>query len=386
MNKVVVITGGPGTGKTTTTLGIITAFRTAGLRILLAAPTGRAAKRLSEATGLEAKTIHRLLEFKPPEGYKRNEENPLEGDVLIIDECSMVDVILMYSLLRAVPDGMRVIFVGDVDQLPSVGAGNVLKDIISSEVFPVVRLTRIFRQAASSRIITNAHRINKGEMPDLSNSRGTDFFFQAVEEPEKAAGLITSLVRDRLPRYYHISPSAIQVLTPMQRGVVGATNLNQLLQEAVNPPTVRGNGQDNDQAGLRRGGIEYRAGDKVMQIRNNYDKEVFNGDIGVVKAVDLEERELSVQFDDRIIKYDASELDEIVLAYATTIHKAQGSEYSIVVMPVMMTHYVMLQRNLIYTGITRAKKGLVLVGSKKTKSSRESGTGGRCSVEPKCSP
>ena len=311
------------------------------------------------AGGMEQDDIHRLLEFKPPEGYKRNEENPLEGDVLIIDECSMVDVILMYSLLRAVPDGMRVIFVGDVDQLPSVGAGDVLKDIISSEVFPVVRLTRIFRQAASSRIITNAHRINKGEMPDLSNSRGTDFFFQAVEEPEKAAGLITSLVRDRLPRYYHISPSAIQVLTPMQRGVVGATNLNQMLQEAVNPPVAQG----NDQAGLRRGGVEYRAGDKVMQIRNNYDKEVFNGDIGVVKSVDLEEREMSVLFDDRIIKYDASELDEIVLA--TTIHKAQGSEYPIVVMPVMMTHYVMLQRNLIYTGITRAKKGLVLVGSKK---------------------
>ncbi len=277
----------------------------------------------------------------------------------------MVDVILMYSLLRAVPDGMRVIFVGDVDQLPSVGAGNVLRDIISSGVFPVVRLTRIFRQAASSRIITNAHRINKGEMPDLSNSRGTDFFFQAVEEPGKAAGLITSLVKDRLPRYYHISPSTIQVFTPMQRGVVGATNLNQLLQEAVNPPAPPGNGPDNEQVGLRRGGVEYRIGDKVMQIRNNYDKEVFNGDIGVVKAVDMEERELSVLFDDRVVKYDVSELDEIVLAYATTIHKAQGSEYPIVVMPSMMTHYVMLQRNLIYTGITRAKKGLVIVGSRK---------------------
>ena len=289
----------------------------------------------------------------------------LEGDVLIIDECSMVDVILMYSLLRAVPDGMRAIFVGDVDQLPSVGAGNVLRDIISSGVFPVVRLTRIFRQAASSRIITNAHRINKGEMPDLSNSRGTDFFFQAVEEPGKAAGLITSLVKDRLPRYYHISPSTIQVFTPMQRGVVGATNLNQLLQEAVNPPAPPGNGPDNEQVGLRRGGVEYRIGDKVMQIRNNYDKEVFNGDIGVVKAVDMEERELSVLFDDRVVKYDVSELDEIVLAYATTIHKAQGSEYPIVVMPIMMTHYVMLQRNLIYTGITRAKKGLVIVGSRK---------------------
>ena len=275
--KIMILTGGPGTGKSTTTMGIINSF--SGARILLAAPTGRAAKRLSEVTQMEAKTIHRLLEFKPPEGYKRNEENPLEGDVLIIDECSMVDVILMYSLLRAMPDGMRLILVGDVDQLPSVGAGNVLRDVIDSGVFPVVRLTRIFRQAASSRIITNAHRINKGEYPDLSNGRGTDFFFQSVEEPEKAVTLITSLIRERLPRFYGIRPQEIQLLTPMQRGVVGAANLNQVLQEALNPaspPDKFGNTTPE----LRRGGYTFRPGDKVMQIRNDYDKGLFTTTCG----------------------------------------------------------------------------------------------------------
>ena len=354
-NKLLVLTGGPGTGKTTTTLGIITAFREAGARILLAAPTGRAAKRLAETTGMEAKTIHRLLEIKPPEGYQRNEENPLEGDVLIVDECSMIDIMLMYNLLKAIPDGMTVIFVGDVDQLPSVGAGNVLRDIIDSGCFPVVRLTRIFRQAQTSRIIMNAHRVNRGQMPDLSNGRNSDFFFMERESPEEAAAAITALVKDKLPRYYRVAPSEIQVLTPMQRGEVGAGNLNQLLQGAINP----------GENGLRRGGYLFRERDKVMQIRNNYDKEVFNGDIGVVERVDLEDRALHVRFDDRTVEYDSTELDELVLAYATTIHKAQGSEYPIVVMPVLMTHYVMLQRNLFYTGITRAKKGLVIVGTKK---------------------
>ncbi len=226
-SKVMILTGGPGTGRSTTTMGIINSFY--GAKILLAAPTGRAAKRLSEVTQMEAKTIHRLLEFKPPEGYKRNEESPLEGDVLIVDECSMVDIVLMYSLLRAMPDGMRLILVGDVDQLPSVGAGNVLRDVIDSGAFPVVRLTRIFRQAASSRIITNAHRINKGEYPDLSNAHGTDFFFQGVEEPEKAVVLITQLIKERLPRFYGVRPQEIQLLTPMQRGMVGAANLNQVI-------------------------------------------------------------------------------------------------------------------------------------------------------------
>lgn len=354
-SKVLVLTGGPGTGKTTTTLGIITAFREAGAEILLAAPTGRAAKRLAETTGMEAKTIHRLLEVKPPEGYQRNEENPLQGDVLIVDECSMIDIMLMYNLLKAIPDSMTVILVGDVDQLPSVGAGNVLRDIIDSDCFPVVRLTRIFRQAQTSRIIMNAHRVNKGQMPDLSNGKNTDFFFMERETPEDAAATIVELVKTKLSRYYCVAPSEIQVLTPMQRGVVGATNLNQLLQETINPR----------ETGLRRGGYVFRERDKVMQIRNNYDKEVFNGDIGVVERVDLEDRALFVRFDDRTVEYDSTELDELVLAYATTIHKAQGSEYPIVVMPVLMTHYVMLQRNLIYTGITRAKKGLVIVGTKK---------------------
>ena len=369
-SKVLVLTGGPGTGKTTTTLGIITAFREAGARILLAAPTGRAAKRLSEATGLEAKTIHRLLEMKPPEGFQKNEDAPLEGDILIVDECSMIDIMLAYSLLRAVPDTMRLIFVGDTDQLPSVGAGNVLRDMIASGSLPVVRLTRIFRQAQASRIITNAHRINHGQMPDISNGRQSDFFFidadrlaaQKGLEPDDTAGLaqaaaeeMIALVQKKLPRYTRLAPSEMQVLTPMQRGVVGAANLNQLLQEALNPSSP----------GLRRGGIQYRRLDKVMQIRNNYEKEVYNGDIGVIEQVDPENRSLTVLFDGRAVEYDITELDELVLSYAATIHKSQGSEYPVVVMPVLMSHYVMLQRNLIYTGITRAKKLLVLVGTRK---------------------
>ena len=354
-SKILILTGGPGTGKTTTTLGIIMAFREAGARILLAAPTGRAAKRLSETTGMEAKTIHRLLETKPPDGYQRNADNPLEGDVLIVDECSMIDVMLMYNLLKAVPDAMTLIFVGDIDQLPSVGAGNVLRDMIDSECFPVVRLTRIFRQAQSSRIVMSAHRINGGKMPDLSNGRDSDFFFMERETPEAALETIVDLVRNRLPRAYRIPPGEIQVLTPMQRGVVGAANLNQALQEAVNPHAD----------GLRRGGVLFRVRDKVMQIRNNYDKEVFNGDIGVIESVDLEDKTLSVRFDNRLIEYDSTELDELVLAYAVTIHKSQGSEYPVVVMPILMTHYVMLQRNLVYTGITRAKRLLVIVGTKK---------------------
>ena len=278
----------------------------------------------------------------------------MEGDVLIVDECSMIDIMLMYNLLKAVPDSMTVVMVGDIDQLPSVGAGNVLHDVIDSGVFPVVRLTRIFRQAQSSRIITNAHRINHGQMPDLSNGSRSDFFFLEIEDPETAAEEIVSLVKERLPRAYHTRD--IQVLTPMQRGVVGAANLNQMLQQAVNP----------GEEGLRRGGVMFRAGDKVMQVRNNYEKEVFNGDIGVIVNLNPEDRELLIRFDGREILYDVTELDEIVLAYATTIHKSQGSEYPIVVMPIMMTHYVMLQRNLLYTGVTRAKKLLVIVGTKKS--------------------
>ncbi len=351
-SKVMVLTGGPGTGKTTTTRAIIAALRHAGLRISLAAPTGRAAKRMSEATGMESKTIHRLLEYNPLDGYKRNSENPLDGDALIVDECSMIDIMLMNNLMKAVPETMRLILVGDIDQLPSVGAGNVLRDIIDSGRIPVVRLTKIFRQAQRSRIVMSAHAINKGLFPDLSNGKDTDFFFMKNDDPEDVAKQIVDLVRTRLPRAYRQSAANIQVLTPMQRGVVGAANLNLLLQQALNPSGPA----------LARGGYTYRLGDRVMQLRNNYDKDVYNGDLGFITAVDETERTLTADFDGKSVEYEASELDELTLAYATTIHKSQGSEYPIVVMPVLTNHFVMLQRNLIYTGITRAKKICVLIG------------------------
>ena len=359
-NKILVLTGGPGTGKTTTTLGIIRAYREAGARILLAAPTGRAAKRMSEVTHMEAKTIHRLLEMKPPQGFQRNENNPLEGDVLIVDECSMIDIILMNSLLKAVPDNMTLILVGDSDQLPSVGAGKVLSDILASGAVPVIKLEKIFRQAQKSRIITNAHKINHGEMPYLTD-HDSDFIFieeaaceTAAERSEKAADSIISLCTQVLPRQ-GIDVEDIQVLTPMRRGSVGSANLNLRLQAALNPEGLS----------LKRAGVDYRVGDKVMQIRNNYEKAVFNGDIGFISKVNVEDNELTVSFDERSVIYDVSELDELVLAYATTIHKSQGSEFPYVVMPLMMSHYVMLQRNLLYTGVTRAKRGLILVGEKK---------------------
>ncbi|MBQ7193168.1 MAG: ATP-dependent RecD-like DNA helicase [Synergistaceae bacterium] len=359
-SKVLVLTGGPGTGKTTTTLGIIRAYREVGAKVLLAAPTGRAAKRMSEVTGMEAKTIHRLLEMKPAEGFQRNEDNPLNGDILIVDECSMIDILLMNSLLKAVPDEMTLILVGDVDQLPSVGAGKVLSDILESGAVPFVKLEKIFRQAQKSRIITNAHKINRGEMPYLT-TQGSDFLFfpeeegeTSAERSEKAAEKILWLCTNLLPRQ-RIRQEDIQVLTPMRRGSVGAANLNLILQAALNPEGLS----------LKRAGIDYRVGDKVMQIRNNYMKLVFNGDIGFVSTVNTEDNELTVKFDQRSVTYDISELDELVLAYATTIHKSQGSEFPYVVMPLMMSHYMMLQRNLLYTGVTRAKKGLILVGEKK---------------------
>ncbi len=355
-SKFMVLTGGPGTGKTTTTLAVIKVFEMLYAKVLLAAPTGRAAKRMSEATGLEAKTIHRLLEFKPPEGYKKNEESPLECDVLIIDETSMVDIILFYNLLKAVSNNTVLILVGDVDQLPSVGAGNVLKDIIESEVVNVVSLTRIFRQAQGSAIITNAHRINKGEAPNLKGGKNSDFFFIEEEEPQKVVQTITELCSKRLPNYYKADPvNDIQVLCPMQKGETGAFNLNTILQETLNPTEVF----------IKYGGTAYKLNDKVMQIKNNYDKNVFNGDIGRITSIDVEDRMLTICFDGVNVEYDATELDEVVLAYATTVHKSQGSEYKIVVAPVTMQHYMMLQRNLLYTCVTRAKKILVLVGSKK---------------------
>lgn len=354
-SNVMVLTGGPGTGKTTTTQGIISAWKTAGLSILLAAPTGRAAKRMSEATGMEAKTIHRLLGFKPTEGYKFNEENPLDGDALIVDECSMIDIILMYSLLKAIPPTMRLVLVGDIDQLPSVGAGNVLRDIIESEAIPVTRLTRIFRQAQSSRIVMNAHAINQGYFPNIQNGKDTDFFFIRAEEPQDAVPQIVNLVKNRLPKAYGRPVSDVQVLTPMRRSYCGSDNLNIELQKALNPMGVS----------LSFGGTLYRSGDRVMQIRNNYDKDVYNGDIGTISDVDLEENELLVSFGDKVVTYEKSELDELVLAYATTIHKSQGSEYPIVVIPVFYSFFTLLQRNLIYTAITRAKKICVLIGQMK---------------------
>ena len=354
-SKVMVLTGGPGTGKTTTTKAIIGALRSSGMKVLLAAPTGRASKRMSEATGMEAKTIHRMIEYNPKDGYQRNADNPLTGDALIVDECSMIDILLMNNLLKAVPDGMRLILVGDIDQLPSVGAGNVLRDIIDSGAVPVIRLTRIFRQAQTSRIVMSAHAVNAGRLPDLSNGRETDFFFLREEDPEKVAESIVDLVGRRLPGAYGIGADSIQVLTPMQRGVVGAASLNIALQQSLN-----GTGDS-----LSRGGYTFRKGDRVMQLRNDYEKEVFNGDLGYITEVNLEDRVLKVDFDGRDIEYDSTELDELSLAYATTIHKAQGSEYPVVVIPVMMNHFVMLQRNLIYTGITRARKVCVLIGQLK---------------------
>jgi len=355
-SKFMVLTGGPGTGKTTTTLAIINVFQRLGFACMLAAPTGRAAKRMSEATGMEAKTIHRLLEYKPPEGYKKNAENRLECDVLIIDEASMVDLILMYNLLKAVNDNTTILLVGDVDQLPSVGAGNVLKDIIDSGVLEVVCLTRIFRQAQGSAIITNAHRINKREMPILKSSKDSDFFFIEQDDPVKVSEEIKNLCTKRLPEYYKVDPiTDIQVLCPMQRGEVGAQNLNRILQDSLNSSEVS----------VKYGGTTYRLNDKVMQIKNNYDKNVFNGDLGAITQIDIEDKVLILTFDGVDVEYDYTELDEVVLAYATTVHKSQGSEYKIVVAPFAMQHYMMLQRNLLYTCVTRAKKILVLVGSKK---------------------
>lgn len=353
--KVMILTGGPGTGKTTVTLGMIKVLGRSGLKILLAAPTGRAAKRMSEACRMEAKTIHRLLEYRPQEGYQKNDKTPLKGDVLIVDEASMIDSVLMYALLKAVPDEMRLIFVGDIDQLPSVGAGNVLKDMISSSCFKVVSLKKIFRQARTSRIIMNAHRINRGIYPEINNQKGTDFYFIKEEDAESCALDIVDLVKRRLPGFSRVSPMDIEVLTPMQRGPVGAVRLNQMLQEALNP----------EGEFLTRAGKMFRTGDKVMQIRNDYEKEVFNGDIGIISAIDQGARELSVMFDERTVTYEQQELDELVLAYAVTIHKSQGSEYPVVVMPVMMSHFIMLERNLIYTGVTRAKKLMVIAGDTK---------------------
>jgi exodeoxyribonuclease V alpha subunit len=359
-SKVMVITGGPGTGKTTIITAILRILQGLKLRILLAAPTGRAAKRMSEATGWEARTIHRLLEYSPRKGdFKKDQENPLEADVVIIDETSMVDILLMDHLLRAVSPSTHLILVGDVDQLPSVGPGNVLKDIIDSGLFPVVRLTEIFRQAQKSAIVMNAHRIHQGEFPillGLDHKEGTDFYFIEEEDPEKVLERMIGLYAEEIPRRFGFHPiKEIQVLTPMHRGILGDLNLNLELQKRLNP----------EPAGITYGSMTFRLHDKVMQISNNYEKDVFNGDIGWISRINQEDREVVVDFDGRLIPYASSELDEIVLAYAISVHKSQGSEYPAVILPLTTQHYLLLQRNLIYTGITRAKKLMVLIGSKK---------------------
>lgn len=357
--KVIVITGGPGTGKTTLVRAILAVYSKMGARVNLAAPTGRAAKRLFETTGHPASTIHRLLEFSPQAGgFQRNEQKPLAADLVIVDETSMMDIVIAHHLLKAVPPHAILVLVGDADQLPSVGPGNVLRDIIESEKFPVIRLTEIFRQASMSRIVTNAHRIRLGQFPDLriEGRENQDFYFIGREDPEEAAETILKLCTQRIPRGFGLDPMEdVQVLSPMHRGVIGAHSLNTALQAALNPTGVT----------LDRGGYTYRVNDKVMQTRNNYDKDVYNGDIGRIRRIDRENQEVRVEFDGRTVSYDFSELDDLVLAYAISIHKAQGSEYPAVVFPLLTQHFIMLQRNLLYTALTRAKKLAVIVGSGK---------------------
>jgi exodeoxyribonuclease V alpha subunit len=349
--KILVVTGGPGTGKTTITVGMIALFALRGLDVRLAAPTGRAARRLAEASGRPAATIHRVLLFAPESGeFARNESRPLECDALIIDEASMIDVLLMRHVLRALPEDARLILIGDVDQLPSVGPGTLLKDCITSAIGGLVVLDQIFRQDERSRIVINAHRINRGEMPDLGNGEG--FFFLAREDPEEIAATITELVARRLPAGMGFHPrDEIQVITPMYRGSAGADQLNLELQSLINP--------DGEQ--IAAGQRQFRVGDKVMQLRNNYDKHVFNGDLGIIEA--LNGKEILVQFAETSAVYDIGDLDELTVAYAVTVHKSQGSEFPAVIMPVTTQHYVMLQRNLIYTALTRARQMVVLVGT-----------------------
>jgi exodeoxyribonuclease V alpha subunit len=356
--KVLVITGGPGVGKTTLVNSILKILSVKGVRIALAAPTGRAAKRLSESTGLEAKTIHRLLEADPVHGgFRRKEDQPLDCDLLVVDETSMIDVPLMHALLKAVPDHAALVLVGDVDQLPSVGPGQVLADIIDSEAVPVVRLTEVFRQAAESRIIVNAHRINHGLMPEWAQDPASDFHFVECADAEDGIAKIQQIVRERIPQRYGFDPIRdIQVLCPMNRGGLGARALNIDLQQALNPP---------GELRVERFGSAYGIGDKVMQVENDYDREVYNGDLGVVRSIDPEASEMVIEFDGRPVTYSFGELDEVVLAYATTIHKSQGSEYPAVVIPLTTQHYPMLQRNLLYTAVTRGKRLVVIVGQKK---------------------
>ena len=380
--RTMILTGGPGTGKTTTVVGMIRLFEAQGKHITLTAPTGRAAKRLSETTGGEAKTIHRLLEFSPQiNSFKRNRQNPLDTDVVIVDEMSMVDLVLMNRLMQAIRPSTTVILIGDTDQLPSVGAGNVLKALIDSQKIPVIELTEIFRQAQESMIVTNAHRINKGDFPELTGDADRNFFFIEEEDPENITELICSLIADRLPQHYNYHPmDDIQLLCPMRRGTLGTENLNRRLQEVLNVEytapaahpleKARFGAHSHNRQAPRFGNQSatvggFRVGDKVMQVRNNYDYDVFNGDIGRVVAIERIDKKVCIQYPDKQVAYDTADLGELVLAYATTIHKAQGSEYPVVVIPLHTQHYLMLQRNLLYTGITRAKERVVIVGTKK---------------------
>ncbi|OPX87625.1 ATP-dependent RecD-like DNA helicase [Pelotomaculum sp. PtaB.Bin117] len=359
-SKISIITGGPGTGKTTIIRAIIKIFQAMRLKVLLAAPTGRAAKRMQEATGNEARTIHRLLEYSPHQGgFQKNQELPLAADVVVVDESSMIDTVLMYHLVKAIPAHAVFILVGDINQLPSVGPGSVLRDMIDSGEFQVTVLDEIFRQARESRIIVNAHMINQGKFPDIRRPQAgdkTDFYFVSEDDPEKALQKILALCGEHVPKSFGYHPvKDIQVLTPMHRGELGVANLNVKLQELLNP----------NESKTIKGYKTFKVNDKVMQMTNNYDKEVFNGDMGRVVSIDQEEQEIQVDFDGRVVVYEFAEIDELVAAYAISIHKSQGSEYPAVIIPVMTQHYMLLQRNLIYTGITRGKELVIIVGSKK---------------------
>jgi exodeoxyribonuclease V alpha subunit len=357
-HPVSILTGGPGTGKTTCLKALITALAAQHKPFALASPTGRAAKRLSEATGHPASTIHRLLEYSPVEGFKHNAENPLNLDFLVVDEASMLDLLLTNNLLKAVQPGTHVLFVGDVDQLPSVGAGDVLRDMIGSGVAPVTRLNTIFRQAADSKIITNAHLINQGKFPQFSQGSG-DFFLFPADDADGAADWVLSVVTERIPQKFGFDPVRdIQVLSPIYRGPAGVTALNERLQEKLNPPTA-------SKPERKLFGTIFRRGDKVMQTQNNYDKDVYNGDIGFIRSIDMIEQRLTVDFYGRSVTYDWSDVDELTLAYVISVHKAQGSEFPAIVMPIVTQHYTMLQRNLLYTAITRASKLCVLAGSRR---------------------
>ena len=356
-NKVSILTGGPGTGKTTTLRMVIHALEELDFSFALASPTGRAAKRLSEATEHQASTIHRLLGFIPGEGFVYDEDNPLDIDMLIVDETSMLDILLFFDLLKALKPETHLMLVGDVDQLPSVGAGNVLRDVIASEVAHVTRLAVIFRQDEASHIVVNAHRINNGDAPFMDNN-SKDFYFFSEEDPVRAAELVVDIVKNRLPSKFGVDPiDDVQVIAPMYRGPIGVHALNEALQKSLNG--------DKRVAEKQLSGRLFRAGDKVMQTRNNYDKEVFNGDIGRIQGIDFEDQSLEIVFDGRYVYYEFSECDELIHAYCISTHRSQGSEYPVVVMPLMTQHYMMLQRNLLYTAVTRAKKLVVLVGSRR---------------------